>query len=323
MNASNTHISEPLKEKSSMSKLVSVIIPCYKDSATLGRAIDSVIDQSYSPIEIIVVNDCSPETMLIEKCLVRYPHVRYLCNPVNVGLAATRNNGLAIARGELVAFLDADDEYHRDKITRQMDALEENSVVTCGVLNVLPDGRNVGKSKSARLIINADNLLCRNTLNGAGLLAPKNLLLQFGGYNSSLRSCEDFDLWLRLLSAGVRVKDIGLLLYIYHYNPAGLSKNFRNISRWELEAIKLYAFRMKPEWRYSQRYANIVLIWLLRHLMRSELVKDKELWRQTIENMHHLDYFPLTSLACRLAAYSRLMILPAFLIRLSGKADLF
>ncbi len=304
-------------------QLVSVIIPCYKDSATLERAILSVQRQTYATIEIVVVNDCSPETELIEKCLARYPHVRYLRNSVNVGLASTRNNGLAIASGELIAFLDADDEYHQDKIAKQMEALEENAVVTCGVVNVLPDGCKVGKLKRARTIINEGNLLYRNTLNGAGLLAPKNLLLQFGGYNSSLRSCEDFDLWLRLLSAGVRVKDIGLPLYIYHYNPAGLSKNFRNISQWELEAIKLYAFRMKPEWRDSQRYASIVLVWLLRHLMRSELVKDKELRRQTIANMHLLDSFPLTSMACRLVAYSRITIVSAFLIRLSGKADLF
>ena len=82
-------------------KLVSVIIPCYKDSQTLVRAIESVLKQTYQKIEIIVVNDCSPETELIERCLSAYPQVRYLCNSVNVGLAATRNNGLAMANGEI------------------------------------------------------------------------------------------------------------------------------------------------------------------------------------------------------------------------------
>ena len=100
---------------------VSVIIPCYNDALTLARAIDSVINQTYSNIEMVVVNDCSPQTALIEKCLSEYPQVRYLRNSENVGLAATRNNGLAIAKGELVAFLDADDEYLPDKIKLQVE----------------------------------------------------------------------------------------------------------------------------------------------------------------------------------------------------------
>ena len=302
---------------------MSVIVTCYKDSATLGRAIESVISQSYSPIEIIVVNDCSPETELIERCLASYPQVRYLRNPINVGLATARNNGLALASGDLIAFLDADDEYHQHKIAMQMYALEDNTVVTCGVINVLPGGRKVGESRRARLVSNVDSLLYRNTLNGAGLLASKKLLLQFGGFSSGLRSCEDFDLWLRLLSAGVKVKDIGLPLYLYHYNPAGLSKNYRNISKWELEVLQLHAFRVKSEWRDSQCYANMVLVWLFRHLIRSELANDKELWRQTCANMSLLDNFPLTRMVCLLAAYSRIMVIPAFLIRLSRNKALF
>jgi glycosyltransferase involved in cell wall biosynthesis len=311
-----------LQEKSNMSKRVSVIIPCYKDSATLGRAIESVIGQSYSSIEIIVVNDCSPETDLIEKCLAMYPQVRYLRNTINIGLAMTRNNGLSIACGEFVAFLDADDEYHQDKIAKQMEALEDNTVVTCGIVNILPNGRKVEKLTTPRVVVNASKLIYRNTLNGAGLLAPRKLLLQYGGYNSNLRSCEDFELWLRLLSSGVRVKDIGLPLYFYHYNPAGLSKNFRNISKWELEVIKIYAYSMSTKWRSSKRYASILLVWLLRHLMRYELVNNKELWRQTLENMNLLNPFPITKLVCRLVAHSRVMMIPAFLVRLSGNANL-
>ncbi len=303
-------------------QLVSVIIPCYKDSATLARAIESVISQSYSPIGIIVVNDCSPETELIEGCLASYPQVRYLRNPVNVGLATTRNNGLAIARGDFIAFLDADDEYHQDKIARQMEALEDNTVVTCGVVNVLPNGRKVQKLAPPRLVVNACSLLNRNTLNGAGLLAPKILLLQCGGYNPDLRSCEDFDLWLRLLSTGIKVKDIGLPLYLYHYNPSGLSKNFRNISKWELEVINLHSFRMTPEWRSSQRYANVLLFRLLRHLIRCELVNDNEFRQLTLANVNLLNNFPITKMTCNLFAYSRVMSIPAFLIRLGVKTNL-
>jgi glycosyltransferase involved in cell wall biosynthesis len=296
-------------------KLVSVIIPCYKDSLTLGRAIESVILQTYSPIEIIVVNDCSPETELIEACLTRYPHVRYLRNPINVGLAKTRNNGLAMANGEIIALLDADDEYHQDKIALQIAALEDNTVVTCGLVYIYPDGRQERSVKSPCEVANTSKLLYRNNLNGAGLLAPKDLILNHGGYDATMRSCEDFDLWLRLLSSGIKVKDIGAPLYLYYFNPAGLSKNIINISKWELEAIRRHTTRMGPEWRNSWSYASVILVWLLRHLWRSELERNEELRLNTIENSHLLDDFPLVRALCRTIGHYRFLLMPLLIVR--------
>lgn len=297
---------------------VSVVIPCYKDATTLARAVDSVINQTYSNIEIVVVNDCSPQTDLIEKCLSEYPQVRYLQNPGNVGLAATRNNGLEIAKGELVAFLDADDEYLPDKIKFQVEALDENTVVTCGLINVYASGRRISKLRALRIFNNPSSLVYRNTLNGAGLLGPKHLLLQHGGYDVTLRSCEDYDLWLRLLSAGVTVKDIGQPLYLYYFNPLGLSKNISEISRWELEVIKRHAARMGLDWRKSYHFASAALFRLCIHLFRGELAKNKVLLSQTITNIAMLDEFPFTQAFCRLIAHSRLMYIPALLFRLKN-----
>lgn len=299
-------------------KLVSVIIPCYKDSRTLGRAIDSVLLQTYPAIEIIVVNDCSPETELIEACLTSYPNVRYVRNADNVGLATSRNNGLAIAGGEIIALLDADDEYHQDKITLQIEALEENTVVTCGLVNVYPDGRKEKSIKSPRVIASASELLYRNNLNGAGLLAPKDLILKYGGYDASMRSCEDFDLWLRLLSSGIKIKDIGEPLYLYFFNPVGLSKNIRNISKWELEAIQRHASRMGPEWHDSWHYASVISVWLLRHLWRSEFERNKELRLETIKNTSLLVNFPFTRAFCRLIANYRFLLIPALILSWCG-----
>ncbi|MDP3651353.1 MAG: glycosyltransferase family 2 protein [Rhodoferax sp.] len=296
-------------------KLVSVIIPCYLDSHTLGRAIESVNSQTYPNIEIIVVNDCSPESEQIEACLSQYPQVRYFRNPINVGLAATRNNGLAMARGEIVALLDADDEYIAEKISLQVEALEPNTVVTCGLVYKYPNGRLEVRSRPSCLIESATELQYKNTLNGAGLMASKSLLLQHGGYDPTLRSCEDFDLWFRLLSSGIRVRDIGVPLYIYYHNPSGLSKNFRNISKWEIEVIERYAVRMGAEWCSTPKYASVIAVWLLRHLMRSELINDEELRRQVIRKIPLLDAFPFFQFCFRLITFSRVLSLPALLIR--------
>jgi glycosyltransferase involved in cell wall biosynthesis len=298
---------------------VSVVIPCYNDAATLARAVDSVVSQTYPNIEIIVVNDCSPQTDLIEKCINNYPKIRYLRNHENVGLAATRNHGLNIARGEIVAFLDADDEYLPDKIKFQVEALEENTIITCGLVNVHPNGRHVFRAGSMRIFNNPSLLIYRNTLNGAGLLASKKLLLKHGGYDTTLRSCEDYDLWLRLLSAGVTIKDIGQPLYLYYFNPLGLSKNVNEISKWELEVIKRHAARMGSVWRGSYHYASAVLFRLCIHLFRGELAKNKVLLSQTITNIAMLDKFPVIQAFSRLIAHARLMFILAKLFRFKNK----
>lgn len=300
-------------------KLVSVVIPCYKDSTTLARAIDSVIKQTYKNIEIVIINDCSPETVEIEHVLIEYSNVNYCRNPVNIGLAATRNKGIEIAKGELIAFLDADDEYLPDKIKLQVEELDENTVVTCGLVNVYPNGFHVDRTGQLRVINNPNSLIYRNTLNGAGLLASKHLLLKHGGYDTTLRSCEDYDLWLRLLSAGVNVKDIGKPQYLYYFNPLGLSKNVNEISKWELEVIKRHTARMGSAWRNSYHYATAVLFRLCIHLYRSELVKSKALRLQTIANILLLEEFPIIQVVCRSIAYLRLMFIPALLLRLKNK----
>ena len=274
-------------------KLVSVIIPCYKDSKTLCRAINSVVAQSYKLIEIIVINDCSPETEIIEKYLQNYPRIKYFYNKKNLGLAASRNKGIQLAKGEIVAFLDADDEYHPDKIKIQLEYLEENTVVTCEVLNILPNGKSYSKLRSDRLIIQPREIMFSNKLNGAGLLCQKKLIISMGGYNPSLKSCEDYDLWLRFLSIGIKVNVISKPLYLYHYNSEGLSKNIRNISRWELRVIQQYTSNMDLKWKNNFNYILVMFVWLIRHLIRSEDTANLKLREDTLKNGILLNKSPI------------------------------
>ncbi len=155
-------------------KLVSVIIPCFNDAGTLERAIKSVVAQTYPSIEIIVVNDCSPQTDAIARCVSRFPTITYVRNEFNVGLAASRNRGLSLASGEIVAFLDADDAYEPEKIAAQMSVFEKDCAFTCGLRRTDIDGRDLSNVASnelpSRRITRPDGLLLRNTLNGPGLL---------------------------------------------------------------------------------------------------------------------------------------------------------
>ena len=289
--------------------LVSVIIPCYKDSKTLCRAINSVVAQSHKPIEIIVINDCSPETKIIEKYLKKYPRIKYFYNKRNLGLAASRNKGIQLAKGEILAFLDADDEYHPDKIRIQLKYLKENTAVTCEVLNILPSGQSYSKAGPDRTIIKPREIMFFNKLNGSGLLCKKNLMLRLGGFNSDLKSCEDFDLWLRLLSSGIKVKVISKPLYLYYFNPEGLSKNISDISKWELRVIQQYASSMDLKWQNNFDYIFVICIWLIKHLFRSEEARNLALRKETLKNGILLNKFLILKSVFYIIGYSRICFL--------------
>ena len=305
-------------------KTVSVIIPCYRDSATLERAINSVLSQSYPAIEIIVVNDCSPESGEIERIVARFPKVHYMRNDSNLGLAGTRNAGIAVASGDYIALLDADDEYHPEKIEVQVAATEPGVALTCGVMHVFPNGRRTTSRiarHGSRIFSRPNQIIFRNTLNGAGILIERSLLIKHGCFDESLRSCEDFDLWLRLLSKGVKIKEISWPLYFYYANPAGLSKNFLNISVWEIQTIRKYAARVGESWLRSPEGILVGSVWLTRQMIRCELHPSSELTQQVIENINILGIPAWLTCLLRFINKNRLLILPALIVKLLQACD--
>jgi len=291
---------------------VSVVIPCYRDSATLARAIDSVYAQTTSVHEIVVVNDCSPETVDIENITKNYKKVAYVRNESNIGLAASRNKGIDAATGEIITFLDADDEIHPQKIEFQLKHLGRDTVAACDHLRVLENGRRGAiefyAGGKVQTITKPGWLLYRNHLTGASLMVPKAILDRVGGYDPSLRSCEDFDLWLRLLEAGITIRNVSLPLYIYHRNANSLSKNYYNISRWELEALKKYFDRAQG--RPVSSEAKYVLAWyLIKHFARYEIGKDERLLGSAMRNLASLAGSPVLRGLVYLIHRSRVLVL--------------
>jgi glycosyltransferase involved in cell wall biosynthesis len=270
---------------------VSLIIPAYKDAATLGRAIDSVLAQTRKPDEIIVINDCSPETDSIEEVLLHYPEIVYVKNPVNLGLAASRNVGVKTASGEIICFLDADDELQSQKIEFQLKVYKFDAAVSCLVTKTTGSTsvkKLFDKDFKLRIFKSSSQNILRNTIVGASLMISKDLLMRFGGYDEKLRSSEDFDLWLRLMDGGVYIYDVQLPLYNYYFNENGLSKNYRNISHWEIEVLKKYFNRKGGKFLESTTDAGIWAFWLLKHLLRYEKGKDEKLKEKIIQSIELL-----------------------------------
>lgn len=264
-----------------MLTLVSVIIPCYKNSNTLGRAIDSVLGQSKKVHEVLVVNDASPESDKIEAVISKYPQVRYIVNSRNLGLAATRNVGVNAATGNLVSFLDADDELHPQKIEFQCYAYKRGTVVSCNYYRCenskTTDFKKFGSDFKTTTYDSVSSIIFQNKITGASILLSKKDFNRIGSYDESLRSCEDYDLSLRLLDNYIPIININLPLYIYKHNPDGLSTNLKQILNWQIRVIKKNLFKPTTNIFHRLLIEFILCIWIFKHIVRCEGAISREL----------------------------------------------
>ncbi|NIF83324.1 glycosyltransferase family 2 protein [Comamonas sp. Tr-654] len=110
--------------------LVSVITPAFNSENYINEAIDSVLSQTYKEIELIVVDDCSSDRTqsIVEEYIRLDDRVKYIRMQSNCGVAEARNNGIRLARGRFIAFLDSDDIWYPEKIERQVKFMQEKSV---------------------------------------------------------------------------------------------------------------------------------------------------------------------------------------------------
>ena len=99
-----------------MTNSIAVVIPCYNSTGTLKRAIESIVNQSIEVKEIIVVDDCSDNPEKITKICREYNSVKYIRNINNIGLAGSRNVGIWAVQSNIISFLDADDQFHKNKL---------------------------------------------------------------------------------------------------------------------------------------------------------------------------------------------------------------
>ncbi len=174
--------------------LVSVIIPLYNQKDFVGEAIESILNQSYSDIEIIVVNDGSTDNP--SEVLDKYQKYIKLINQENKGLAAARNAGIQNSSGKYIQLLDADDFLVKDKIKLQLEFNEARSsdVSYCEISSYdnstgSSSPRNVGEVKD--MFSHLFNFWCPYPIPVHSLLIKKDIFKRFGFFEEDLKAIED------------------------------------------------------------------------------------------------------------------------------------
>jgi len=177
--------------------MVSVIIPTHNRRKLLQRALTSVLRQTYEPLEIVVVNDGSSDDTneLVSNLLNDHPCIRYLKHSRPKGAPAARNYGISEAKGEFLTFLDDDDELLPDNIKYCMQHYSDKYAYVCpGYTRITTQKRYTILPKS---IITYDAMLYKITT-GNQILARKERVQKLGGFDETLLSSQDYDMWLRL-----------------------------------------------------------------------------------------------------------------------------
>ncbi|MEH1998099.1 MAG: glycosyltransferase [Nostoc sp.] len=183
---------------------ISVIIPAYNSEKTISYTIESVLNQTFTDLELIVINDGSQDSTLKVATQIQDSRIKVFSYS-NAGGNVSRNRGLRRAVGEFVSFLDADDLWTPDKLESQLKALQED--VTAKVAYSWTDyidtnGEFILLGKRINVNGNVyENLLVNNFLeNGSNPLIRREAIIELGGFDESLSAAQDWDMWLRLAS---------------------------------------------------------------------------------------------------------------------------
>ena len=229
--------------------LISVIIPVYNGEKTIKETILSVLNQTFEDWELIIINDGSTDSTIEIITQIQDNRIRVF-NFENAGLARSRNRGIDHSQGEFISFLDADDLWTTDKLEAQFQTLQNNpKVMVAYSWTDYIDQSSQFLHSGRHITINGNvyqHLLVNNFLeNGSNPLIRKQALNQVGGFDSSINSVADWDMWLRL-AAGYQFVAVPLPQILYRVSARSMSSQIKNQERECLKVIEK-AFKSAPE----------------------------------------------------------------------------
>lgn len=244
---------------------VSVIVPSWGLAHLVGETLDSLIAQSFTDWEAIVVDDGAPDDVAgaVAPYAAADGRIRFLPT-VHGGLPAARNRAIAVARAPLIALLDGDDLYRPDYLARMVAAIEADpalGLVSCdAVFTGQPsrEGRRfsdympqVGEPTLEAVLARRFNIFIAAILRREAIAAA-------GGFDEHMPSAEDFDLWVRVLEAGWHATHVAAPLAVYRRRAGSLSSSTLRLRRATLDVYERAATRLagRPEAQVARAMAE-------------------------------------------------------------------
>lgn len=222
--------------------LVSVVMPAYRCADVITLAIDSALAQDV-PMEILVINDCSPDDL--DTVMERYrevPEVVYIKNEQNLGAAQSRNRAVRLARGSYVAFLDADDRWVAGKLKKQLAALETSGAVLCATARELltPEGESIGRVIPVAPELTYRELLKHNSISCSSVLMKTEVAREFPMHHED--SHEDYIMWLEVLNKYKKAVGINEPLLLYRTSNTGKSGSKLHSAKMTMKVYRYMGF---------------------------------------------------------------------------------
>lgn len=188
---------------------VSVVIPVFNCESYLEDAIDSVLNQSRRPDEVIVVDDASKDQS-VEVARLYCPDIRLVKHARNLGPSAARNTGIKLSTGEVLAFLDADDWWTEKALEKRLDLLQKKPKL------------DVVLGYTQRTNLKSSAVLCGSV--GSGIFRKK-VFEEVGKFDETLRYGEDGDLFLRIKESPLHIGTISEIVQMYRMHDSNSTRN--------------------------------------------------------------------------------------------------
>ncbi len=224
-------------------ELVSVIIPFYKKKKFIKETINSILKQTYENIEIIIIyDDLDKEDLnFLKENFSDKKQIRIIINDRNLGAGFSRNKGIAAAKGNYIGFLDADDLWSKEKISKQINFMKKNNLkISHTSYEIINEEGAILSTRKSRNFDNYKNILTSCDIGLSSVLLKKELITEEIKF-ANLKTKEDFVLWLKILKSGFEIGALEEPLMSWRKTKGSLSSSiFQKLK----DGFKVYNFYM-------------------------------------------------------------------------------
>ncbi len=236
---------------------VSVIMPAYNAEKTVAQAINSVTGQTFEDFELLVIDDCSKDATvsIIEDLAKADERIVFLKNEKNSGVSKTRNYGISMAKGELIAFLDSDDMWREDKLEKQLEifAQDDQAVISYTASAFIDsEGNPYGYVMQAQDKTDYKTLLKKNLLSCSSVMIKTEVMKGIEMPNDSMH--EDYYVWLTVLKNTDFAYGVNEPLLVYRLSTNSKSSNRLKSAKMTYNTYRAVGYSVMVSMLFTARY---------------------------------------------------------------------